>query len=370
MGKPAARVGDMHTCPMVTGVVPHVGGPVLPPGCPTVLIGFMPAARMGDMATCVGPPDSIVMGSPTVFIGGQMAARVTDPTVHGGLITLGCFTVFIGEAGSGGAAPGSPAPPTAAFKAASESGTALVCKGPCEACGQLGPEAPPAAAPEGGAGAAAAPEGGAGAAAAAAAPAAKKGVDSGLGDGVDALVEKSPTLKSNVEQLQKDGWTIEYGEAGKGTYADKTQKKIVVDSNKKGDDEGVARSLAHESGHAMYQEEPYVPPAGLTKEQYVEKNVQRHLKDEGEATLTNAQVRNEIKENGGPDIGISGAQSEKYAKIAEKYPDPKDRDKARQEIADVFAEGEHPSTDPSKTYEEYYAKTYADFYDKNPPAKK
>ncbi len=68
-GMPAARVGDMHICPMVTGTVPHVGGPILPPGSVTVLIGGMPAARQGDMATCTGPPDSIMMGSPTVLIG-------------------------------------------------------------------------------------------------------------------------------------------------------------------------------------------------------------------------------------------------------------------------------------------------------------
>lgn len=68
-GQPAARVGDMHVCPMVTGVVPHVGGPILPPGSPTVLIGGMPAARMGDKATCTGPPDVIVMGCMTVMIG-------------------------------------------------------------------------------------------------------------------------------------------------------------------------------------------------------------------------------------------------------------------------------------------------------------
>jgi uncharacterized Zn-binding protein involved in type VI secretion len=67
--KPAARVGDMHTCPMVTGVVPHVGGPILPPGSTSVLIGGMPAARVGDMATCTGPPDSIVVGEFTVMIG-------------------------------------------------------------------------------------------------------------------------------------------------------------------------------------------------------------------------------------------------------------------------------------------------------------
>jgi len=68
-GAPAARVGDMHVCPMVTGTVPHVGGPVLPPGNPMVLIGGMPAVRMGDMAACTGPPDSIVGGCPTVLIG-------------------------------------------------------------------------------------------------------------------------------------------------------------------------------------------------------------------------------------------------------------------------------------------------------------
>jgi uncharacterized Zn-binding protein involved in type VI secretion len=86
---PAARVSDMHTCPMVTGVVPHVGGPILPPGCPTVLIGGLPAARMGDMCTCVGPPDSIVIGSTKVMIGGMPAARMGDQTAHGGVIVLG-----------------------------------------------------------------------------------------------------------------------------------------------------------------------------------------------------------------------------------------------------------------------------------------
>ena len=102
MGLPAARVGDMHVCPMVTGVVPHVGGPVLPPGTPTVFIGKMPAACLGDMCTCTGPPDVIMKGSAGVFIGGKPAARMGDMTSHGGTIVLGCFTVFIGEAGGGG----------------------------------------------------------------------------------------------------------------------------------------------------------------------------------------------------------------------------------------------------------------------------
>lgn len=96
MGQPAARINDMHVCPMTTGPVPHVGGPILPPGEPTVLIGGMPAAKVGDMATCTGPPDSIVAGSSTVLIGGMPAARMGDSTAHGGTIVLGEFTVLIG----------------------------------------------------------------------------------------------------------------------------------------------------------------------------------------------------------------------------------------------------------------------------------
>jgi uncharacterized Zn-binding protein involved in type VI secretion len=81
---------------MVTGVVPHVGGPILPPCCPTVLIGNMPAARVGDMCTCVGPPDVIALGSMTVMIGYQPAARMGDMTAHGGVIVMGFPTVMIG----------------------------------------------------------------------------------------------------------------------------------------------------------------------------------------------------------------------------------------------------------------------------------
>jgi len=94
----------MHVCPMQTpGVppIPHVGGPILPPGVPTVLIGGMPAAVMGGMATCVGPPDSIILGSVGVLIGGQPAARMGDSCAHGGTIVLGCPTVLIGDMGSG-----------------------------------------------------------------------------------------------------------------------------------------------------------------------------------------------------------------------------------------------------------------------------
>ena len=92
----AARISDMHVCPMVTGVVPHVGGPVLPPGAVTVLIGGLPAARLSDMLVCTGPPDMIISGSLTVFIAGLPAARMGDMTAHGGFIMGGCPTVMIG----------------------------------------------------------------------------------------------------------------------------------------------------------------------------------------------------------------------------------------------------------------------------------
>jgi uncharacterized Zn-binding protein involved in type VI secretion len=114
----------MHVCPMVTGIVPHVGGPILPPCEPTVLIGSLPAARVSDMAVCVGPPDVIAMGSPTVLIGNLMAARIGDPTVHGGVIVAGCPTVIIGEVGMG-----APVPQIAALKAAARNGTPF-----CEHC--------------------------------------------------------------------------------------------------------------------------------------------------------------------------------------------------------------------------------------------
>ena len=99
MPQPAARVTDMHTCPMQSPAVPpvpHVGGPILPPGCPTVLIGGLPAACVGDMAVCVGPPDVIVSGAFNVLVGGRPAARMGDPTAHGGVIVLGYPAVLVG----------------------------------------------------------------------------------------------------------------------------------------------------------------------------------------------------------------------------------------------------------------------------------
>lgn len=95
----AARINDMHICPMVTEAptpIPHVGGPIIGPGVPTVLIGSLPAAVVGDLCVCVGPPDSIITGSSTVLIGGKPAARMGDTCAHGGSIVIGCPTVLIG----------------------------------------------------------------------------------------------------------------------------------------------------------------------------------------------------------------------------------------------------------------------------------
>ena len=93
---PAARMGDMHVCPMFEGPKPHVGGPITA-GVPTVLIGNMPAAQMSGTATCVGPPDSITKGSSRVLIANMPAARMGDATAHGGSIVVGFHTVLIGD---------------------------------------------------------------------------------------------------------------------------------------------------------------------------------------------------------------------------------------------------------------------------------
>jgi uncharacterized Zn-binding protein involved in type VI secretion len=97
--KPAARLGDTHSCPLFNpgkAHIPHVGGPVSGPCVPNVLIGGAPAAVVGDMCVCVGPPDSIAVGSSKVMIGGKPAARMGDATSHGGVIVAGCSTVLIG----------------------------------------------------------------------------------------------------------------------------------------------------------------------------------------------------------------------------------------------------------------------------------
>jgi len=199
---------------------------------------------------------------------------------------------------------------------------------------------------------------------------AKTPVTTGLGKAVDDQINKSPKFTQKIKSIQAKGYVFEYGEAGKGSYYDKQKKRIVIDSNDKGNTKSILTTVAHEAGHADYETDPYVKPDGLTKDQYVKANTKRHLKDEGEATLTNVELAEDLKKNGGEEIDVGGSQSDKYKEIARKYPDPKDRDKARTEIGDLFADGEHPSTDPSKTYRDYYGKAYEDYYDKWSQGKK
>lgn len=113
---PAARLADMHVCPMVTPgtpPIPHVGGPISGPCAPTVIIGGLPAARVGDMAVCVGPPDTIAMGSASVITSGMPQARIADACAHGGKIVAGCPTVIVGDASGGGGGGGGGAGRTA-----------------------------------------------------------------------------------------------------------------------------------------------------------------------------------------------------------------------------------------------------------------
>jgi uncharacterized Zn-binding protein involved in type VI secretion len=106
MGQPAARLGDMHVCPMFDGPKPHIGGPILPTCEPTVLTGGLPQARVTDKCLCAGVTDVIVKGSATVFVGGLPAARMSDTTVHGGMIVMGFPTVLIGDGGGAGGGSG------------------------------------------------------------------------------------------------------------------------------------------------------------------------------------------------------------------------------------------------------------------------
>jgi uncharacterized Zn-binding protein involved in type VI secretion len=171
-----------------TPPIPHVGGPILPPGAPTVLIGFLPAARVSDMALCVGPPDSIAMGSPTVFISGMMAARIGDPTVHGGSIVMGCPTVMIGEVGMG--SPGSPSVPVVAP--------------PASMLGPLQPAPPPSGSAQSEGGGSSSPAGGAGSVAASSGGAAPGGGQSSPPPPASPPAKEPPPEKTWIAILLKD----------------------------------------------------------------------------------------------------------------------------------------------------------------------
>ncbi|MEO6804282.1 MAG: PAAR domain-containing protein [Granulicella sp.] len=334
---PAARVTDMHTCPMVTVLVPHVGGPIMPPGVPTVLIDFLPAATVTSMLVCVGPPDIIVKGSSGVFINYLPAARMGDMTAHGGVIVLGSPTCMIGEIGSGSPGAGGMGGVTAGLAAA---GLSNPIDPNASVYGSAGTPAPPA--------------GGA-------SPAAKTGDP--LTPALMADVNKSPTLTKQIADLKAAGWTFKYGTPGAGTYADRSTKTVVIDPNTS-DNPTMLTLLSHEVGHAVRPAPAFVPAGSLSKADFVAQNVQGNLQDEADATINNIKVQEELAKNGGPAIGIAGAQGNQYKQLYDSDPAT-----ARDKIANLFADGEHPSTDPTSTYRDYYSKPMADYYDKINPGK-
>jgi hypothetical protein len=185
---------------------------------------------------------------------------------------------------------------------------------------------------------------------------------SGLGREVDDLMAKSPTLTAQYDQLRKDGWTVRYGAEDDGNFADRDAKVITIAPSGRGDAVGLVQTMAHEVGHAQYTLEPEVGMDGLTERKYVKSNTMRNLRDEGEATINNLQVRQEIlgatasDEDPGVDIGVAGAQAEKYKKLFAKYKDPtgKDRGALRDDIAKLYGRGEEPSGEEGN-YWDYYA---------------
>lgn len=192
------------------------------------------------------------------------------------------------------------------------------------------------------------------------APSAKGGgVKSGLGESVDSLVEKSPTLQKDLDELKKDGWEIKYGEAGKGSSANREAKVITLDGNLKSNPRETVQVLSHEVGHAKY---PFTPDYS-SKGAYVNGT----LADEGAATMKNIQVQREIIANGGPDIGIAGnsANHGVYNGAYDQYLKDGNAAGARQTIGTQIGIGEKTSTS-GQNYNDYYG----GWYDKNFPPKK
>lgn len=234
MGMPAARITDMHTCPMVTGLVPHVGGPIVT-GMWTVLTGMMPQARVTDIAVCVGPPDMIVKGAFTVLVGGMPAARIGDMTVHGGVIVTGLPTVLIGDGGAGGGGGGG---------GAGGGGGGGAGGGGAGAPGASVSSPQPTAGAAAGAGAAAAP------------PTPEQNIAAAI-DKIKASdfakTDEGKKVVAKIDDLQKAG-KIGFG-AGPGTRGDWTGDKIRVGDDYKNNVDAIASELVHEATHAVNEDE-------------------------------------------------------------------------------------------------------------------
>lgn len=177
------------------------------------------------------------------------------------------------------------------------------------------------------------------------------------------IVNQSPTLQGQLEDLEEDGWTIEEGPAGGGSYADHDNSTLVIAGGRSAED--TTRSIAHEIGHAEYGDEPYhAPTDDMTRQEYVDANVDEQLRSEGNAQLNGATVRNEVTGNGGPDIGISGTQTEDYQSIYEQYQEGDiSRDEAIDQMADLM--GNETTSTTGENYRDYYGQTYEDYWDEH-----
>ncbi|MEO8185382.1 MAG: hypothetical protein ABI895_41770 [Deltaproteobacteria bacterium] len=255
------------------------------------------------------------------------------------------------DLGGGGPSPSLPSP---------ESNTPAPAPGVFPPSPPPPPTPPPPPPPAGGGAAGSAGSGGAGSGGASGGSSAQG--TTGLGTNIDALVSKSPTATQNVQNLRAQGWTFQYGPAGGGTYTDTDTKVITLDANEQSNPKEAAVSVAHEASHALVPVNE-VPPSGLTRAEYIKKNVEQELRGEAAATLNNAQARDEILSNGGSDIGIAGAQSKQYDAIYKQYKAGKiTRAQAEQKIAKAYGAGEKTSN-TNQNYRKYYEQFYAQSWD-------
>jgi type VI secretion system secreted protein VgrG len=195
-------------------------------------------------------------------------------------------------------------------------------------------------------------------------------IQSGLGEQVDALVARSPLLRTWLEQLQADGWTVERGPANGGSYADRSAKRVVMAEGLT-DPAVLTQVLAHEVGHARYTPGAYVDFGDLSREDYVQANTHNHMVDEAEATIANLQVRDELNQGeGAVDIGVAGAGAAGYIAAWERF---KAGEITREELVDAiasnFASGERPSTDPTIDYGTYFGRHYEQHWDAHHPSR-
>ncbi len=178
---------------------------------------------------------------------------------------------------------------------------------------------------------------------------------------VQEIAAKSPTLQSQLEQLERNGWTIVRGRAGGGSFADQQAKRLTIDPS--GSVESQVATIAHEGGHALYGEPPYHPPtATMTRDQYIQANVQEQLRNEGAAQLNAAIARNEINGAGGPDIGIPGTQTAANQRVYENFHNGSiTRDQAIDQMANLM--GNETTSTTHENYRTYYGHTYENHWD-------